>query len=118
MVGAMGDPRGTPCRAAVLSPAEMGERAGAVAALLEALADPRRLAIACLVAEGRCSLAEFEAKLDIDRSTLSEELALLQELGVVEPCRISRRISYGLAATGAGRLAAAICALFCAASGP
>ena len=88
-------------------------RAGEVALLLKALAHPARLMLACALAEGEYSVGELEEMLDIRQPTLSQQLGVLREAGIVETRRDARQIFYRLTEEKAAQLIAALHAVFC-----
>ncbi|OAE40706.1 sulfite-sensing transcriptional repressor BigR [Agrobacterium tumefaciens] len=94
--------------------AAMEERAGEVALLLKTLAHPARLMLACTLAQGEFSVGELESKLDIRQPTLSQQLGVLREAGVVETRRDAKQIFYRLTQEKAAQLIEALYAIFCA----
>ncbi len=96
-----------------LSPADMQDRAVAVAALLRTLSHPARLMLACALAEGEYSVGELENRLDIRQPTLSQQLGVLREAGVVETRREARQIFYRLTGEKAAQVIEALYAIFC-----
>ncbi|MDZ7928274.1 MAG: sulfite-sensing transcriptional repressor BigR [Agrobacterium sp.] len=93
---------------------EMEERAAEVAILLKTLAHPARLMLACTLAQGEFSVGELEAKLDIRQPTLSQQLGVLREAGVVETRREAKQIFYRLTEEKAAQLIEALYGIFCA----
>ena len=93
--------------------AEMEERAGEAAALLKALAHPARLLLACTLAEGEFSVGELEDRLGIRQPTLSQQLGVLREAGVVETRREAKQIFYRLTEARAAELIKALYSIFC-----
>ena len=96
-----------------LAPAAMEARAGEVAALLKTLAHPVRLMLACTLAEGEYSVGALEDRLDIHQPTLSQQLTVLREAGVVEARREGKQIFYRLTQEKAAQLLQALYAIFC-----
>ncbi len=92
----------------------MEERAVEVALLLKTLAHPARLMLACTLAQAEFSVGELEAKLDIHQPTLSQQLGVLREAGVVETRREAKQIFYRMSETKAAQLIEALYAIFCA----
>lgn len=103
----------TPHIAEILLPA-MEERAVEVALLLKTLAHPARLMLACTLAQGEFSVGELEVKLDIRQPTLSQQLGVLREAGVVETRRDAKQIFYQLSEAKAAQLIEALYTIFCA----
>ena len=89
-------------------------RAGEVAGLLKTLAHPVRLLLACTLAEGEYSVGALEEKLDIHQPTLSQQLTVLREAGIVETRREGKQIFYRLTADKAAQLIDALYGIFCA----
>lgn len=94
-------------------PAEMAGRAGEVAHLLKTLAHPTRLMLACTLAQGEYAVGELELMLDIHQPTLSQQLTVLREAGIVETRREGKQIFYMLTAEKAARLIEALYAIYC-----
>jgi len=92
---------------------EMEARAGEAATLLKTLAHPVRLMLACTLAEGEFSVGELEEKLDIRQPSLSQQLGVLREAGIVETRRDGKQIFYRLTAAKAARLIDALYSIFC-----
>lgn len=96
-----------------MSPADMEVRACEVAVLLKTLAHPVRLMLACTLAEGEYSVGELEEKLGIHQPTLSAQLTVLREAGIVETRREGKQIFYRLTQDKAAKLIEALYAIFC-----
>lgn len=96
-----------------MAPAEMEARAGEVAGLLKTMAHPVRLMLACSLAEGEYSVGELEVKLGIHQPTLSQQLGVLREAGVVETRREAKQIFYRLTETKVSELIQALYVIFC-----
>lgn len=103
-----------PAAAAGMAPAEMAARANEVAALLKTLAHPARLMLACALAEREYSVGELEDRLAIHQPTLSQQLGVLREAGVVATRREAKQIFYRLSEDKAARLIEALYLIFCA----
>lgn len=95
------------------APEVMEARAGEVAILLKTLAHPVRLMLACTLAEGEFSVGELEERLDIHQPTLSQQLGVLREAGVVETRRDGKQIFYRLTEKKAAQLIEALYSIFC-----
>ncbi len=72
---------------AQMTRAEMAERADAVAALLKTLSHPVRLVLVCTLVEGEYSVGALEEELGIHQPTLSQQLGVLRDAGIVETRR-------------------------------
>ena len=98
--------------------AEMERRAGEVALLLKTLAHPVRLMLACTLADGaEYSVSQLEEKLDIHQPTLSQQLGVLREAGIVDTRREMKQIFYRLTEAKAAQLVEALYAIFCGPDG-
>jgi DNA-binding transcriptional ArsR family regulator len=91
----------------------MSGRADEVAALLKTLAHPARLMLACTLAEGEYSVGQLEAELGISQPTLSQQLTVLREAGIVATRRDAKHIFYRLTEAKAARLIEAMYTIFC-----
>ena len=81
-------------------------------ALLQALADPNRLAIVRkLVQEGEAGAGEFTACCEVAQPTISHHLKVLREAGVVATSRRGTSIRYRLHPQATRRLAALLSSL-------
>ena len=96
-----------------MSLAVMEVRAGEVAGLLKTLAHPVRLMLACTLVEGEYSVGAIEDKLGIHQPTLSQQLTVLREAGIVETRREGKQIFYRLTAEKAAQLIEALYGIFC-----
>ena len=77
--------------------AELAEKAAEAARLLAALANPRRLATLCRLAEGERTVGDLAAAEGLSLSALSQHLAPLREDGLVTTRRDGQTIHYRLA---------------------
>ncbi|MBB4187575.1 sulfite-sensing transcriptional repressor BigR [Sinorhizobium terangae] len=92
---------------------DMSERAGDAAALLKTLANQNRLMIICTLVEGEHSVGKLEEMLGIHQPTLSQQLTVLRESGIVATRRDAKQIFYRLAEDKAARLVIALYEIFC-----
>ncbi len=93
---------------------DMARKADDVAGLLKTLAHPVRLMLACTLAEGEYSVGQLEDMLDIHQPTLSQQLGVLREAGIVETRREAKQVFYRLTEAKAAQLIEALYAIFCA----
>jgi ArsR family transcriptional regulator len=91
----------------------MAARSAEVAGLLKTLAHPARLMLVCTLVEGEFSVGALEEALGIHQPTLSQQLNVLREAGIVETRREGKQIFYRLAEEKAARLVGALHAIFC-----
>lgn len=76
---------------------ELRQHVGEACALLKALANEGRLMLLCQLAEGRRNVSELEALTGIRQPTLSQQLAVLRQEGLVGTERAGRYVYYHLA---------------------
>ena len=67
------------------------------AEVCQALADPTRIMLLYLLAEGSKNVGEISTTLDINQPTISRHLKVLRERGMVHTERIGTTILYSLA---------------------
>jgi DNA-binding transcriptional ArsR family regulator len=72
----------------------MHDAAADAARLMKALANPDRLMLLCRLSQGEMSVGELEAALGILQPTLSQQLGVLREEGLVETRRDGKHIFY------------------------
>jgi DNA-binding transcriptional ArsR family regulator len=77
--------------------AGLAEKAAEAARLLEALANPRRLATLCRLAQGERTVSDLAAAEGLSLSALSQHLARLRDDGLVTTRREGQTIHYRLA---------------------
>ncbi|KXW55336.1 metalloregulator ArsR/SmtB family transcription factor [Ferrovum sp. PN-J185] len=75
---------------------QMYEAAGRATQLLKVLSNIDRLILLCKIAEGECSVSELENSLDIKQPTLSQQLGVLREEGLVKTRRDGKFIYYSI----------------------
>lgn len=74
------------------------QKAGEVAAVLKALANPRRLLLLCKLAEqGRMSVGQLATSVGISQSALSQHLAVMREERLVAFDRDGQTLHYRIA---------------------
>ena len=93
--------------------AELAARAEEVAELLRTLANRNRLMLVCTLVEGEYSVGQLEEMLGIRQPTLSQQLTVLREAGLVETRRDAKQVFYRLTAAKAARLVEALHEIFC-----
>ncbi len=89
-------PTSAPVRA-LPDAAGMAEHAAAASELLKALANPARLLVMCRLIDGEASVGELQQHIGLSMSALSQHLAVLRELELVNTRRQSQTIFYSLA---------------------
>ena len=103
----------TSAMAGTMSPAEMEARAGEVAGLLKTLSHPARLRLACALAEGEYAVGELEERLGIRQPTLSQQLGVLRNEGLVQTRRDGKQIIYRVVDERAQRLLETLYGMYC-----
>jgi DNA-binding transcriptional ArsR family regulator len=83
-------------------------------ALLKILANPNRLLLMCRLSQNELSVGELEAQLGIRQPTLSQQLAVLRENGLVNARRDGKSIYYSVASTQALAVMDVLYQQFCA----
>ena len=85
--------------------------------LLKVLANPDRLLVMCRLTQGELSVGELEAQLNIRQPTLSQQLAVLREKGLVAARRDGKNIFYSVTSAQALAVMAVLYQQFCADAG-
>jgi DNA-binding transcriptional ArsR family regulator len=98
--------------------AAMAAQAEAAAELLKAMANPQRLRVLCLLAEGERSVGEINAAVALSQSALSQHLAVLREQGLVQTRREAQTIRYSLVDGPVAKLIHALHDIYCPAPVP
>ena len=78
------------------APELMHAHAAEAAQLLKALGNEQRLHILCNLLDGPLSVGELNQRLELSQSALSQHLALLREMELVETRREAQTIYYSL----------------------
>lgn len=87
-----------------MNPEAMRAHAGDAARLLRALANDKRLVMLCLLVEGERSVGELNARVELSQSALSQHLAKLRALDLVETRRDRQMIYYSCKSEAAREL--------------
>jgi DNA-binding transcriptional ArsR family regulator len=98
---------------ATVSPERVQAHAGEAARLLKALGNEQRLLILCHLLDGPLSVGELNQCIELSQSALSQHLALLRELGLVETRREAQTIYYSLPDGPVVRVMALLQDLYC-----
>jgi DNA-binding transcriptional ArsR family regulator len=96
-----------------LSPERVQEYAGEAAQMLKALGNEQRLLILCNLLDGPLSVGELNQRIELSQSALSQHLALLRELGLVETRREAQTIFYSLPDGPVVRVMALLQEIYC-----
>lgn len=93
--------------------ATMQASAANACALLKVLANPDRLLLMCQLSQGELSVGEMEEQLGIYQPTLSQQLGVLRESGLVTTRREGKSIFYSMASPQALAVMAVLYEQFC-----
>jgi DNA-binding transcriptional ArsR family regulator len=88
--------RTAPPGTTALTPELMQAHAADAAQLLKALGNEQRLHILCNLLDGPLSVGELNQRLDLSQSALSQHLALLRDMELVDTRREAQTIYYSL----------------------
>lgn len=91
----------------------MRQAAGNAGSLLKVLANEDRLLLLCQMVDGEKCVSDLEEMLDIRQPTLSQQLGVLRNEGVVETRRDGKRIYYRLASDEVLHLLNVLYGMFC-----
>ncbi|HUH39590.1 MAG TPA: metalloregulator ArsR/SmtB family transcription factor [Castellaniella sp.] len=97
----------------VLDPDIMRAAAIDVAKQLKLLANPERLLLLCQLSQGELSVSELESSLQIRQPTLSQQLGVLRNEGVVNARKDSKYVYYSIADQKLMQVLALLYALYC-----
>jgi DNA-binding transcriptional ArsR family regulator len=81
--------------------------------LMKALSNPDRLMVLCRLSQGELSVGEIEAALGIRQPTLSQQLTVLREQGLVLTRRDGKNIFYRVASDEAMAVIRVLYEQFC-----
>ena len=82
-------------------------------ALLKVLSNPARLLLPCQLAEGEQAVGALEAALGIVQPTLSQQLGVLREEGMVRTRRAGKQVFYAIASPAALAVMRTLYDLYC-----
>ncbi|MCC0028945.1 MAG: helix-turn-helix transcriptional regulator [Brucellaceae bacterium] len=92
---------------------ELDAKAHLAADLLLAMANPKRLMILCHLFEGELSVTELGKIVDMNQSALSQQLAKLRTMRLVETRREAQTIFYRLASDEVVRVLETLHGIYC-----
>ncbi|VXC76029.1 metalloregulator ArsR/SmtB family transcription factor [Massilia sp. 9I] len=87
--------------------------AGEASQLLKAVANPDRLLLLCQMTQEELSVSMLEARTGIRQPTLSQQLSVLREEGLVATRRAGKQVFYRIASAQALALLQLLYALYC-----
>ncbi|MBE9609762.1 ArsR/SmtB family transcription factor [Chitinilyticum piscinae] len=91
----------------------MREAASRACALLKVLGNEDRLLLLCQMVDGEKCVSDFEALLDIRQPTLSQQLGVLRNEGLVSTRRDGKRIFYSIASPEAQQMLNVLYGMYC-----
>ena len=99
--------------APALDLAVLRQSADAACRLMKALSNPDRLLLLCQLSQGEKNVGELEALVGIAQPTLSQQLGVLRDEGLVSTRRESKNIYYCINSTQAMAVMGVLYAQFC-----
>lgn len=97
----------------VLEPALLRSAAAQAVGILKILANEDRLLLLCQLSQGESCVSELEEHLGIRQPTLSQQLAVLRNEGLVATRRDGKNIYYSVAQPQALEILAMLYRLYC-----
>lgn len=88
--------------------------AGEVSRLMKALSNPDRLLLLCQLAQGEKNVGELEALVGVAQPTLSQQLGVLRDEGLVATRREGKNIHYRIESQQALAVMSVLYEQFCA----
>ncbi|SMC23158.1 transcriptional regulator, ArsR family [Andreprevotia lacus DSM 23236] len=92
---------------------QLRQAAGNASGLMKVLANPDRLLLLCQLVDGELCVSDFEARTGITQPTLSQQLGVLRNEGLVETRRDGKRIFYRLASDNVLRVLRVLYEIYC-----
>lgn len=99
--------------ATLIDPDLLRSSADAACRLLKTLSNPDRLLLLCHLAQGEMRVGELEAMTGVLQPTLSQQLAVLREEGLVSTRREGKNIHYSIDSPQALAVMAVLYEQFC-----
>lgn len=93
----------------------MRASAARTCSMLKTLSNPDRLMLLCQIAQGESCVSDLEEALDIHQPTLSQQLGVLRDEGLVNTRRDGKRIYYSVASPQALAVMQVLYEQFCVA---
>ncbi len=82
--------------------------------LLDAMANEKRLMILCLLLDGEVAVNDLAERIGMNQSALSQQLAKLRALKLVDTRREAQQVYYRLASTKVERVLDTLYGIYCA----
>jgi DNA-binding transcriptional ArsR family regulator len=102
-----------PTNSPVLSPEALRQAAGQAVGTLKLLANEDRLLLLCQLSQGEMCVSDLEARLGIHQPTLSQQLGVLRNEGMVSTRRDGKNIIYSVANPALLDILAVLYRLYC-----
>ncbi len=102
-----------PTPTTTLDPQALREAAGQAVAALKLLANEERLLLLCQLSQGEQCVSDLELALGIRQPTLSQQLGVLRNEGVVTTRREGKNIFYSVADPAVLQILALLYRLYC-----
>ena len=96
-----------------IDPKQMRASATRACSLLKTLGNADRLLLLCQLTQGEFCVSELEVILGIQQPTLSQQLSVLREEGMVSTRREGKQIYYAIASKEAAAVMKVLYELFC-----
>ncbi|QKV54228.1 ArsR/SmtB family transcription factor [Comamonas antarctica] len=97
----------------VIDPQALRGAAGTAVAALKVLANEDRLLLLCQLSRGEMCVSDLEETLDIHQPTLSQQLGVLRNEGVVSTRREGKNVFYSVANPAMLEILALLYSLYC-----
>lgn len=97
----------------VIDPERLRGAAEVAVGTLKVLANPERLLLLCQISQGEFSVAELEELVSIRQPTLSQQLGVLRNSGVVATRREGKNVYYSVADPALLEILALLYRLYC-----
>jgi ArsR family transcriptional regulator len=96
-----------------VDPARLRAAAGDAVSALKVLANQERMLLLCQLAQGEMCVSDLEEELQIRQPTLSQQLGVLRNEGVVNTRREGKNIYYSVADPALLEILAVLVRLYC-----
>jgi len=96
-----------------IDPARLRDAAGEAVAALKLLANEERLLLLCQLSQGEMCVSDLEEELDIHQPTLSQQLGVLRNQGVVATRKEGKNVFYSVADPALLQVLAVVYRLYC-----
>jgi ArsR family transcriptional regulator len=97
----------------LVDPARLRDAAGEAVGALKVLANQERMLLLCQLAQGEMCVSDLEEELQIRQPTLSQQLGVLRNEGVVNTRREGKNIYYSVADPALLEILAVLYRLYC-----